>query len=77
MEFDQYGYLQPYELIQTNEITFEQIFVEEFPESLTRRQLFNNFQQWVNEMRQLLHNYFTLWLMAVSLLIKQTLKTWM
>ena len=62
VEFDKHGYLQPYELIQIDWETFEQLFVNGFPQSKTRKQLFENYQQWVKEMRKILNINFTQWI---------------
>jgi hypothetical protein len=62
MEFDAFGHLIPYEVIETDLATFEAVFVTAFPGSMARRTIFEayldylarlkgafgvGFQQWI------------------------------
>lgn len=66
MEFDQYGYLtgppeRPYGPISSDLTTLERVFVEEFGESATRRQLFESYRQFTDQIRDLMPDGFTQW----------------
>ena len=43
MKFDEFGYLSPYQLIETNLETFERVFISNFESSNTRKKLFQNY----------------------------------
>lgn len=43
IEFDEYGYLKPYELIEIDIETLEEIFIKAFRASKTRNELFINY----------------------------------
>ena len=62
LEFNEYGYLIPYQPILTDVVTFEQVFVESFPESITRRPLFEQYQAFNQLLYELLPNGFSQWI---------------
>ncbi len=61
MQFDPNGYLQPDKEIETTIAEFETIFVTSFPQSATRRQLFDNYRQYVEELQRLFTGGFYQW----------------
>lgn len=64
MNFDQYGHLTPYELIETDLLTFEKTFVTDFEpfRSTTRRPIFEAYLQYVAELRQIVGGGFYQWI---------------
>jgi hypothetical protein len=62
VEFDIYGNLQPAEIILTDWVTFEKMFVESFPGSATRSDLFNNFADYVTNAKQIFGTSFYQWI---------------
>jgi hypothetical protein len=62
MEFDEYGHLFPYQIIETDIITFQEMFVINFNASNSRFQLFHKFNLYIEELKQLLQGSFYLWI---------------
>ena len=61
MDFDAYGHLTPYELIESNLEAFEAAFVSNFPESTTRKRIFERYVAYVEELRKIVGDGFTQW----------------
>ncbi len=53
MTFDQYGYLTPYTVIETDLQTFEQTFVTAFTGSTTRPKIFMAYLGYLDQLRQI------------------------
>lgn len=52
VEFDEYGYLRPYEAIKLDLETFQDIFVVDFQNSNTREKLFMNYHSFLETFKQ-------------------------
>ncbi|MCY7351756.1 MAG: hypothetical protein LH606_13990 [Cytophagaceae bacterium] len=61
MEFDQFGHLTPYEVIETNLSTFEAVFARAFPKSQTRSGIFAEYIRYVTRLRDTVGEDFTMW----------------
>jgi hypothetical protein len=59
--FDDKGHLKPYTFIETDLLTFEQVFVTGFPDSTSRRKLFDNYRKYIDDFRQRVCDHFTQW----------------
>ncbi len=53
MTFDQYGYLTPYTVIETDLQTFERTFVTAFAASTTRPKIFMAYLDYLDQLRQI------------------------
>lgn len=62
MQFDQYGHLTPYEIIETDLETFEKIFVSEVKNSQTRLALFEEYREFLAELQQIIGTNFYQWI---------------
>ncbi len=62
LEFDSNGYLQPYQAIETNIQTFERTFVTDFPDSASRKRLFENYLKFLQELKGTLGLDFLQWI---------------
>lgn len=62
MTFDQYGYLTPYEVIETDIVTFEEVFVKGFPSSSTRSTIFGEYSAYLDQLRQIIGGEFYQWI---------------
>lgn len=62
MEFDAFGHLTPYEVIETDFATFEAVFVNTFPVSLTRRGIFEAYIDYLNRLTGAFGTGFHQWL---------------
>lgn len=62
MEFDTNGYLKPYGLNKADYMILEEVFVNSFPESSTRKRIFEEYQQYNYQLHQLLPNGFWQWI---------------
>ncbi|WP_298348094.1 DUF6932 family protein [Runella sp.] len=62
MTFDQYGYLTPYEVIETDIETFEEVFVKGFPSSSTRSAIFREYLTYLDQLRQIIDGAFYQWI---------------
>lgn len=62
LKFDENGHLTPYERIETSLDEFQQVFVDGFPNSSTRRRLFDNYLDWVFDFQREIYPYFTHWI---------------
>jgi hypothetical protein len=61
MEFDVFGHLVPYELIQSDLVTFEAVFVTDFPASQTRHRIYEAFTVYLQRLREVIGNGFFIW----------------
>jgi len=62
LDFDENGFLKPYEIIDCDLMSLETIFVENFPNSRTRRSLFNNYLKYIHEFSNRITRNFIQWL---------------
>lgn len=62
MTFDEYGYLTPYEVIETDIETFEEVFVKRFPSSSTRSAIFGEYLTYLGQLRQIIGGEFYQWI---------------
>ena len=62
MTFDQYGYLTPYEVIETDIETFEEVFVKGFPSSSTRSAIFREYLAYLDQLQQIIGGEFYQWI---------------
>lgn len=62
LQFDQNGYLIPYETHHITLDEFQEVFVDAFPESGTRQRLFDNYLDWIFDFQRDISPYFTQWL---------------
>ncbi len=62
MEFDSQGNLFPYQIIETDINTFEQIFVANFNESKSRAYLFEEMKSFLEELKRIIENPFYIWI---------------
>ncbi|WP_128548671.1 DUF6932 family protein [Larkinella soli] len=62
MHFDQHGFLTPYGVIETDFSIFEQVFVSAFPESTTRRALFDGLMEFDECLQKLLPEGYFQWI---------------
>lgn len=62
MTFDQFGYLTPYELIETDLETFEQVFVNAFNGSDTRKIIFKAYLDYLDQLQQIIGKGFYQWI---------------
>ncbi|MCY7351334.1 MAG: hypothetical protein LH606_11815 [Cytophagaceae bacterium] len=58
MNFDTFGHLMPYAVIETDLDAFESIFVTGFPESITRKRIFEQYVAYAGELRGLVGDGF-------------------
>ncbi len=61
LEFDKKGYLKPYHPIETDLNTFQQFFVENFELSQTRRAIFLDFFDFIQDFKKIICPNFTMW----------------
>jgi hypothetical protein len=62
LQFDKNGYLIPNEPHQTTLDEFQQVFVDSFPESETRKRLFDNYLDWIFDFQRDISPNFTQWI---------------
>jgi hypothetical protein len=62
MTFDQYGYLTPYTVIETDLQTFEKMFVSDFEASETRRPIFEAYLGYLDQLMQMVGTGFYQWI---------------
>jgi hypothetical protein len=62
MQFDNNGNLYPHEIIEIDLIAFEQIFIDGFTQSKTRRNIFDNYKRFVETIKQLIDEPFYQWI---------------
>ena len=61
LQFDEYGFLTPYNLIPADMNTLKRVFVDGFPISTTRQRLFARFEDFTANLRELLPDRYTQW----------------
>ncbi len=61
-QFDENGHLTPFEPIEITLDEFQATFVDAFPESKTRRWLFENYLDWVFDFQRDVYPYFVQWI---------------
>lgn len=62
LKFDKNGNLFPYEIIETNLASFQKVFVEAFPDSLTRKKLFENYLRFTYRFQDEIFPFFEQWI---------------
>lgn len=62
LQFNEYGYLLPYGPVESDVITLEKVFVEEFLNSTTRRFLFEQYREFNKLICEMLPNGYTQWI---------------
>lgn len=62
MEFDENGYLKPYGPISADLATLEDVFVRAFPNSTTRQPIFEQYQEYIQRLRELAPDGFIQWI---------------
>jgi hypothetical protein len=62
LEFDAKDYLKPYSLIETDLDTFERYFIDDFPNSLTRKNLFINYLRYIESFKNRVSHKFIQWI---------------
>ena len=62
LQFDENGYLLPHDVLETTLDEFQAVFVDAFPESETRRWLFDNYLDWIFDFQRDIFPYFTQWI---------------
>ncbi|WP_428660284.1 DUF6932 family protein [Runella sp.] len=61
MKFDEYGYLMPYDIIPADLVVFKQVFVNGFPNSITRTVIFYEYEQYLLRIQQIINGPFYQW----------------
>lgn len=62
INFDNRGYLKPYTIIDLSIVEFEEIFVNSFKDSQTRKKIFQEYQRYTADLQQLIQRPFTQWI---------------
>ena len=62
LSFDENGYLIPYEAIETNLETLKKYFVDAFPNSNTRKMIFENYEKFIADFQYEIFPHFEQWL---------------
>jgi hypothetical protein len=62
LQFDENGHLFPYVVHETTLDEMRQVFVDAFPESETRKRLFDNYLDWIFDFQRDVFPYFTQWI---------------
>jgi hypothetical protein len=62
IEFDENGFLKPYDIIETDLATIEKIFVEDVPLSSTRKAIFEGYLSYNEELRKIIPAGFMQWI---------------
>ena len=62
LQFDENGHLFPYEIQSVTLEEMRAIFVDAFPESETRKRLFDNYLNWIFDFQRDVFPYFTQWI---------------
>lgn len=62
IEFDENGFLKPYDIIETDLATIEKIFVEDVPLSSTRKAIFESYLSYNEELRKIIPAGFMQWI---------------
>lgn len=62
MIFDRYGHLTPYDVIKTDFVTLEEVFVKGFSNSSTRARIFGEYLIYLNQLKQIINGEFYQWI---------------
>ena len=62
LDFDEYGNLKPYHIIEVDLATFETYFVTAFPNSTTRKRLFENYLRYLYRFQDEVFPIFEQWI---------------
>lgn len=62
IEFDENGFLKPYDIIETDLATIEKTFVEAMPLSSTRKAIFESYLSYNEELRKIIPTGFIQWI---------------
>ncbi len=62
LNFDEYGNLTPYKIIEVDLATFEAYFVTAFPNSKTRKRLFENYLRYIYRFQDEVFPFFEQWI---------------
>ena len=62
LNFDEYGNLTPYKVIEVDLTTFEAYFVTAFPNSTTRKRLFENYLRYIYRFQDEVFPFFEQWI---------------
>ncbi|MBB3836707.1 hypothetical protein FHS57_000689 [Runella defluvii] len=62
MDFDNYGHLVPYDIIDTDLAAFERIFVTDFTHSSTRSGIFEAYLNYLSDLKQIIGGGFYQWI---------------
>ncbi len=62
MQFDAYGHLTPYQPLNSDLAAVEAVFVAAFPDSRTRRPVFDQYLRYLDQLRGIVGGGFTQWL---------------
>jgi hypothetical protein len=62
MEFDKNGNLYPYKVIEIDLEIFEQMFVSDFPFSITRKRIFENYLIYLENLKNIVNSSFYQWI---------------
>lgn len=62
LDFDEFGNLTPYKIIETDLITLEAYFVTAFPKSKTRKRLFENYLSYIYRFQDEVFPIFEQWI---------------
>lgn len=72
--FDQHGHLTPYEIIETNLEILETVFVNDFPNSTTRKALFENYIRFIYQFQDEVFPFFEQWINGSFVTMKENPK---
>lgn len=71
MQFDFYGNLFPPQIIEIDLVTFEEVFVNSFPKSKTRKKLFDDYLTYIAGFKQAISPTFYQWINGSFVTSKQ------
>ncbi len=74
LNFDSNGNLEPYKKIATDLTTFEKTFVTDFPNSTTRKTLFDNYLRYLENFSKEMMPNFTQWINGSFVTLKENPK---
>lgn len=74
LNFDEKGFLMPYQGIEADLETLEYYFVDQFPDSNTRRQLFINYLRYTERFKSRITRKFTQWINGSYVSLKKNPK---
>jgi len=74
LSFDKYGHLIPYDVIEIDFSTLEKTFVHNFPNSSTRKILFNNYERFIYRFQDEVFPFFEQWINGSFVTMKENPK---